>query len=67
MIVIDACTKMCLAFDIALASVVSYSCKCRWNLERHLLMIVYDRKTFIVQATDWSQSLLWILSHFTLT
>ncbi len=40
--------------SLALASIVSYDCKWRYNLERHFddtRSVNYDRNTFIIQAT----------------
>ncbi len=41
--------------SLALASVVNYDHKWRYNLERHFddtRSVNYDRNTFIIQATD---------------
>jgi hypothetical protein len=40
--------------SLALASIVNYDCKWRYNLERHFddtVSVNYDRNTFIIQAT----------------
>ncbi len=42
--------------SLALASIVNYDRKWRYNLERHFddtRSINNDRNTFIIQATDW--------------
>jgi len=44
--------------SLALASVVNYDHKWRYNLERHTSGINYDSNKFIIQATDKLECLL---------
>jgi hypothetical protein len=45
------CFSLALAYVLALASVVNYDRKWRYNLERHLLTTLAYRNMFIIQAT----------------
>jgi hypothetical protein len=42
-------------FTLALTSVINYDCKWRSKLKHNLWLSIYDRKTFIAQATGDGQ------------